>query len=80
MPESSKYIWPNKIKIPGREKPELAQLSFPGSGRTLPEAGGKRPWIGREGSWWRRRVAEGSATLEGPKKSKKAAPSARKES
>lgn len=74
MPESSKYIWPNKIKIPGRAQPVLAQLSFPGSGRVLPEGGGSRPWIGREGNWWRRRVTEGSATLEDPNKPKKASP------
>ena len=62
MPQTKteKFLRPLMVKIPGQEE-QLARLSFPHSGRELPEAGAWCPWVGKKGNFWRRRVAEGSA-------------------
>jgi hypothetical protein len=43
----------------------------PQSKESLPEKGAYKPWIGKEGTYWRRRVLDGSVSIgkkEQPKK------------
>lgn len=56
------FVRPNTVTMPNGEK-VLARLQFPGS-RELPTEGGPVPASGREGSWWARRIAEGSAVID----------------
>jgi hypothetical protein len=42
----------------------------PGNFNPLPETGELKPWIGKEGRYWRRRVNDGTVTIGVPKKIK----------
>lgn len=63
-----RFVKPLEVTLPNGCT-ALARLRFPGSGRELPPSGGMVPTSGREGSWWTRRIAEGSAAEVEPKKS-----------
>ena len=58
------HLKPAEIKVPGSDKPVLAKLEYPpGSGRFLPEEGAPRSMLGKEGGFWRRRLAEGAVVV-----------------
>jgi len=44
----------------------------PRSMKPLPESGGVKPWVGPQGRYWRRKVAEGSVIIGKPPVTKSA--------